>query len=99
MAMAQEHVVELTADDRQKMRELQREITQRFKEMAHNIGRALGDDEMTARAFRPGGKFTVRLRAKDGMVADTEGDGQSYCIEIDGGAWEYPPGWCRPGGC
>lgn len=88
----------MSEDDKARMRRLQEEIAGRYFEMAMIMERVLGADGLRQRASAPGARLTMTF--KDGGKAGDQGLRSSYlCIEVDGGAWEDPPGICRPGGC
>jgi hypothetical protein len=71
------------------MRRLQDEILGRYVEMAAIMERVLDMNGLRERATQPGGRIAMNFK-----------EGSSYiCIEVDGGGWEDPPGWCREGGC
>jgi hypothetical protein len=36
---------------------------------------------------------------EQGIELSPEERGSYLCIQVDGGAWGDPPGWCCPGGC
>src|SRR3712207_1968329 len=88
---------ELSAEETARMRRLQDEIVARYAEMAMILGRALGSPGLVSRATQPGARLTLAFKSEDRTTTQLR-DGY-ICVEVDGGAWEDPPGWCREGGC
>jgi hypothetical protein len=88
----------LSAEDKARMRRLQEEIAARYFEMAMVMERVLGDKGLRTRAMKPGGKITMAFKSVGSHPTDEAAD-YYLCIEVDGGAWEDPPGICRYGGC
>ena len=94
-----EKPVELSTEDRARMRRLQEEIFGRYSEMAMIMERVLKSGGLRNRATQPGAKLTMALKTGRGEQAAAERESYYICIEVDGGAWEDPPGVCRYGGC
>jgi hypothetical protein len=94
-----EKPVELSTEDKARMRRLQEEIFGRYSEMAMIMERVLNSGGLRSRATQPGAKLTMALNTGRGEQAAEEPEGYHWCIEIDGGAWEDPPGVCCYGGC
>lgn len=87
-------------DDRARLRRLGEEILSRYHEMAMIMERVLEADGMRSRATGVGGRLTLSIKDGAPEGAPPSARLNSYiCIEVDGGAWEDPPGWCRQGGC
>ena len=97
--MATKEPPTMTAKDKERMRHLQDEIRERYSEMAAIARRVLGDEGMSA-AAEPGSRLVLAVKAPDGRDSGGATERAPYiCIEVNGGAWEDPPGWCRYGGC
>ncbi len=90
----------LTDEDNSRIRRLHEEIAGRFVEIGLILGRRMGKSDLGSIALGQGGRMMVTHKSGTPSAASSRPDDLPYiCIEVGDGAWEDPPGWCRPGGC